>query len=177
MPGSRLKGLALRRTYRLVPMGAEHARAVVGIFNYYVEHSFAAFPEAPVPERFFEGLVAIAQGYPAVVALAGEDAETAGFGLLHAWHPASAFARTAEIGYFLHPRYVGKGLGNLLLAHLLDAARAQGIEQVLARISSRNDQSLAFHRNHGFAEVGRFANVGRKFDQSFDVVWMQKSLA
>jgi L-amino acid N-acyltransferase YncA len=39
-----------------------------------------------------------------------------------------------------------------------------------------NDQSLAFHRKHGFEEVARFKRVGEKLGREFDVVYMQKWL-
>jgi phosphinothricin acetyltransferase len=50
------------------------------------------------------------------------------------------------------------------------------VETILASISSRNEGSLRFHRKHGFRECGCFEGVGRKFDQDFDVVWMQKRI-
>lgn len=48
------------------------------------------------------------------------------------------------------------------------------MDNLLASISSRNEQSLAFHRKRGFVECGRLRDVGVKFGKSFDVVWMQK---
>jgi phosphinothricin acetyltransferase len=50
------------------------------------------------------------------------------------------------------------------------------INSLLANISSRNRQSLEFHRKNGFRECARFPKVGRKFGEDFDAVWMQKQL-
>jgi len=62
----------------------------------------------------------------------------------------------------------------MLLDRLLAKAREMGITSILASISSLNPSSLSFHESHGFEECGRFAGIGRKNGQGFDVVWMQK---
>jgi phosphinothricin acetyltransferase len=48
---------------------------------------------------------------------------------------------------------------------------------LLANISSKNMESLTFHKKHGFFECGRMYEVGEKFNELFDVIWMQKDLA
>lgn len=50
------------------------------------------------------------------------------------------------------------------------------VSSILAGISSRNDGSIAFHGSLGFRECGRFLAIGRKWGESFDVVWMQRML-
>lgn len=161
--------------YTLRPLALEDRNAVMDLFNYYVENSFAAYPEAAVPLGFFDLLLKMSAGYPAFTV---EDAagEPVGFGMLRAFHPASSFAKTAEISYFLRPEVTRQGVGTTLLAALETAGRAQGITNLLASVSSRNEPSLQFHRRHGFEEVGRFRGVGVKRGQPFDVVWMQKGL-
>jgi phosphinothricin acetyltransferase len=62
----------------------------------------------------------------------------------------------------------------MLLDRLLAKACEMGITSILASISSLNPPSLSFHESHGFEECGRFAQIGRKKGQGFDVVWMQK---
>lgn len=39
-----------------------------------------------------------------------------------------------------------------------------------------NDDSIRFHDNMGFTEVGRFHNSGYKFGQWFDMRWMEKMI-
>lgn len=112
-------------------------------------------------------------GYP-VLAVTGEGGRVLGFGLLRPFHAAGSFRRAAEIGYFLDPRATGQGIGTALLRALLDRARDMGLRTILASISSRNEQSLAFHFKNGFDEVGRFRAVGEKFGEDFDVVYMQR---
>ena len=39
-----------------------------------------------------------------------------------------------------------------------------------------NDDSIRFHSRLGFSEVGRFHDSGYKFNQWFDMVWMEKMI-
>ncbi len=158
-------------TVTLSRMAEAHRKPVIDIYNHFVDTSFAAYRERRLPYAAYDQFLAMATGYPAYVAQ-GADELVLGFGFLHAWHPAECFARTAEVTYFLHPDWTGRGLGTRLLTALLEDARAAGLECILASISSLNDQSLAFHRKHGFRVCGQFDGVGHKFGRDFGVVWM-----
>lgn len=159
--------------YAIVPATKEDADAVIGIFNYYVENSFAAFPEEPVPPQSFDHLVNMSAGYPFLVAKDGEG-KVLGFALLRPHNPMPVFSRTAEIACFISPEYIGKGIGSAMQDFLLNGARVRKITSILAGISSLNSASIAFHKKRGFQECGRFQKIGRKWGQDFDVVWMQK---
>lgn len=145
------------------------------IFNYHIEHTFAAFREEPVPYEAFDAFVQMAAGYP-TGAVRSSTGEVVGFGLLHSHGRSPTLAQTAEITYFLHPDHTGKGLGRLLLGVLEQAAAERGIVNLLANICSLNEGSINFHRKNGFVECGRFTRIGKKRGQEFDTVWMQKSI-
>jgi phosphinothricin acetyltransferase len=53
---------------------------------------------------------------------------------------------------------------------------AQGFCNAFAGITLPNEASIALHRSAGFAPVGVFKSVGRKFDQWHDVAWFQRVL-
>jgi phosphinothricin acetyltransferase len=148
---------------------------ITAIFNYYVERSFAAYPERPLDRTFFEFLKKIIYG-DAFFVLETAEKTIAGFAFLKKYHAYPAFARVAEAGYFILPRYTRTGLGSRLLHVLEHEARAAGIDTLLANISSHNEPSISFHSKHGFRECGRFARVSKKFGKDVDVVWMQKFL-
>jgi L-amino acid N-acyltransferase YncA len=160
---------------RLGPIAAGDGRAIVDLFNYYVTHSFAAFPEEPLPYPFFERLMEATRNLPNVAA---KDAEgrLIGFALLRPHDPWTTSSHVAEISYFIAPEATGQGIGSKMLAELETRAKARGIRTLLAAISSLNDASLSFHRKHGFAEVGRLRNVHIKHGTPFDTVWMQKEI-
>lgn len=151
---------------------AGDAQPVMQIFNYYVENSFAAYPQMRLPETFYSALMASYQGYPNAVAVDG--GKVVGFGGLRAYSPISTFSHTAEISYFINPDATSKGLGSLMLKHFIQEAKQKNIETLLASISSLNEVSLAFHQKHGFTVCGTFKNVGRKNGTTFDVIYMQK---
>jgi len=159
--------------FSLEPVLAEDGEAIIDICNYYVENSFAAYPENKVPYEFFEIFMNMSQGYPFLVAK-DENGRVLGFGLLRPHNPMPAFSRTAEITYFLAPEHTRSGIGKAMLDRFLAEGREMGITSILASISSLNGPSLAFHKKHGFRECGRFIGIGRKKGREFDVVWMQR---
>jgi phosphinothricin acetyltransferase len=158
----------------LMPLMPADRQAVVDLFNYYVEHGFAAFHQ-PLPPVFADRLLELARGYPTVAAK-DPSGRLLGFGLLRPHNPLSTFAHVAEITYFLAPDRTRQGLGTRILHELERGAREKGLRTLLAAISSLNEASLAFHRKHGFVQVGRFRQVCVKKGTTFDVIWMQKML-
>ena len=161
--------------YNIEGMAAVHRQAMIDILNYFIKHSYAAYPEKEVGPDFFDRFWEMTRGYPKVVVKAA-DGEIIGFGAMRPFHFADTFKRTAEISYFLLPPHTRKGLGTSILGRFIREARQKGIDSLLACISSRNPESLSFHRQNGFRECGRFLRVGRKFGEDFDVVWMQRQL-
>jgi L-amino acid N-acyltransferase YncA len=158
--------------YELADLSERDREAVVAIFNHFVESSFAAYPEEPVGSEFFDRVLAMTAGYPAV-SVRTESGEVVGFSFLRAFHPADTLRRTAEIAYFLLPEHTGQGLGRRILSLFIEKARESGIDNLLASVSSLNEQSLRFHGQAGFERCGTFRSAGRKFGHDFDVVWFQ----
>ncbi|WAC04885.1 MAG: GNAT family N-acetyltransferase [Methanoregula sp.] len=146
--------------------------AAIGIFNHYVTTGFAAYPDRPVSPGFFDVLREGAYSFLVIE----RDGEIIGIGLVKPFLPFFTFSRTATVSTFIAPAYRHMGYGTILLAAMTRAARKKGIVMLLANISSRNPESLAFHKKHGFTECGRLHNVGIKFNERFDVVWMEKDL-
>ncbi len=161
--------------YELDGLAEGDRTAVVAIFNHFVERSFAAYPDEPVGGEFFDRVLDLSKGYPAV-SVKTEAGEVVGFGFLRAFHLAATFRRTAEIVYFLLPEHTRRGLGSRMLSRFIEKARQLGIDNLLAEVSSLNEQSLRFHEAAGFERCGAFRAVGRKFGRDFDVVWFQKRL-
>ncbi len=161
--------------FTTAPVSKEDGVAVIDIFNYYVENSFAAYPEDPVAYQFFDLFLNMSAGYPFLVAKDGEG-NVLGFALLRPHSPMPVFSRAAEITCFISPQHIGKGIGKAMQERLVHEAREKGMTTILAGISSLNSASLAFHKKRGFQECGRFQKIGRKWGQDFDVVWMQKMI-
>jgi phosphinothricin acetyltransferase len=77
-------------TYELAGLVEGDRSEVVAIFNYFVQHSFEAYPEQPVGDEFFDRVLKLSEGYPAVSART-DAGEVVGFGFLRAFHPAGTF--------------------------------------------------------------------------------------
>ncbi|HNY03034.1 MAG TPA: N-acetyltransferase family protein [Bacteroidales bacterium] len=159
---------------RFLDFSDQYRQEVMDIFNYYIENSFAAYADTPLPVTFFTRLQAMTDGYPAYVIRYGD--QIAGFCFLRAYNPFPTFRACAEITYFIAPEFTGHGIGEAALAKLESEAIKRGINLLLASISSENPGSIRFHEKHGFTHCGRFEKAGRKFDRFFDVIWMQKNL-
>lgn len=72
--------------------------------------------------------------------------------------------------------YSGKGLGSKCLEILEKEAWKLDIKNLIAEISSENEESINFHKKHGFTMVGEMKNIGKKFNRNFGVVIMDKNL-
>lgn len=158
--------------YTLEEMNENHRVEVIDIFNYFIQHSFAAYPEEPVDYSFFDYFRELSRDFPSVVAR-HVSGGIVGFAFLRPYHMAKTFNRTAEITYFIIPHHTRTGLGSLLLRELAGRAKQMGIDNLLASIASLNDPSIRFHEKQGFRQCGRLPKVGSKFGKDLDVIWMQ----
>jgi len=159
---------------RFEKMGEGDREAVIDLFNYYIENTFAAYPEKKVSYGLFDQFLKLTEGYPAFTVRDEESADrVVGFAFLRPYHPFSEFQRAAEITVFIEPGYTGRGVGSKILERIIGAAKRKGIDTILANVSSLNESSLRFHELHSFAECGRFRRVAKKKGQDLDAVWMQ----
>jgi L-amino acid N-acyltransferase YncA len=153
-----------------------HKNPVIDIYNHYIQNGYAAFPEKQVSYEFFNILLEKINGYPSFAIVNSSMKRVIGFCYLKAYHIFPVFKETAEITCFIEPLEVGKGIGRMALHKLENNGRAMEIRQILASVSSLNEQSLIFHLKNGFKECGRFEMIGKKMGKQFDVIWMQKTI-
>ncbi|MGF1658521.1 MAG: N-acetyltransferase family protein [Rubrimonas sp.] len=115
-----------------------------------------------------------AAGYPV---LAAERAGAlAGYGALGPFRPYGAYRHTAELSLYVAEPHRRRNVGGAILTALEARARLHAVHALVAAIGSENDASIALHGRHGFAEIGRMPQVGRKFGRWLDLVLMQKLL-
>jgi L-amino acid N-acyltransferase YncA len=161
--------------YRFELLTIKHQKSVINIFNYFVKNTFAAYPIIQAKKDFFDNLMEMSIDYLAVV-IKADGNKIVGFAALWSYGCRMTFNETAELFYFILPEHSRKGLGKTILDRFAKEARRRGIYNLLVNISSKNHQSVAFHRKYGFKECGRLQKIGKKFGKSFDVIWMQKKL-
>lgn len=159
--------------YNIRPSEDNDRDAINRIFQHFVDTSMAAYPETMYDNGVYDRLRQAGRSHPFLVAET-EAGEVVAFAQARPYHGADTIKRTAEITYFILPEHHGQGLGGKLLDKLIALVRPMGVDNLLGSISSHNEQSLQFHRKHGFVEVGRFRNVGRKWGKDFDIIWVQR---
>jgi L-amino acid N-acyltransferase YncA len=147
--------------------------AIAEIFNYFILNTFSAYPSFPVDENILHRMKAMAGSLPIYVA-ENLDGTVVGFAGLRPLHFADTLRRSAEATIFILPEHTHQGLGGEMLAKMETDAKALGVDTIIGGASSHNQPSLDFQRKHGFSECGRYQRVGRKFDEDFDIIWMQK---
>lgn len=154
----------------------DDAAAVQAIYAFHVTHGTASFDTEAPDEAFWREKIAfvIAKGWPFLVT------EHAGKVVGHAYatqfRERAAYAHTCENSIYVADRMRGQGVGRVLLAALIEAARASGFEQMIAVIGGGEPASVALHDKLGFVHAGRMRNVGCKFGRKLDTVYMQLDL-
>ena len=155
----------------------EDLKAITPIYAHHVLHGTATFeiepPDYSEMSRRYESVTALGLPY-----LAAEvDAVVAGYAYASPYRPRPAYRFTIEDSVYLHPRFIGKGLGHLLLSNLIQRCQEKQLRQMVAIIGdSENAASLGLHARLGFRHVGTLEAVGFKFGRWLDTVVMQKAL-
>ncbi|MFD2251084.1 phosphinothricin acetyltransferase [Pseudochelatococcus lubricantis] len=162
------------------PAAAADVKGITAIYNDAVANTTAIWNETIVDEADRAAWLAARQGggFPVLVA-ATEDTpagEVLGYATFGAWRPHDGYRHTVEHSIYVHPRHHRAGIGGLLLARLIEEARAQGRHAMIAAIEAGNGASIALHRRFGFVETGRHNEVGTKFGRWLDLAILQLML-
>jgi L-amino acid N-acyltransferase len=149
--------------------------AINDIYNYYVARSTCTYQEQPdtIDDRsaWFTNRTA---KHP--VTVAEMSGEIVGWGSLSPFRSRTAYLHTVENAVYVahtHHRY---GIGRMILADLINRARAAGHHVIIAAIDAEQQGSIALHAALGFQHAGQLREVGQKFGRWLDVHYMQLTL-
>jgi phosphinothricin acetyltransferase len=160
------------------PARPEDLPSIVAIYNHYVEETPATFEVEPVTpgsrRAWFEEHAA--GGRHRLLVAEDGTGSVLGWATTSPFRPRAAYATTVESSVYCRAGSIRQGIGRQLYAALFDAIRGEDIERIVAGVTLPNPESLALHRRFGFAPVGVFVRVGRKFGQFWDVEWYQRPL-
>ena len=151
--------------------------AIQAIYAHHVRHGTASFDEEPpdVAETAERRRSALAAGLPHLVAVDGD--RVVGFAYASPFRPRPAYRFTVESTVYVVPDAQRRGIGQALMARLIDDTRAADRHQMIAAIGdSANVASIGLHAALGFVHAGTYRAVGFKFGRWLDVVLMQKTL-
>lgn len=113
----------------------------------------------------------IKKGFPVFVA--EQNNIILGYSNLSSFRDKEGYKYTAENSVYIKADSRGIGIGKLLLAPLISAAKDMGLHVIVAGIDADNTASIHLHRQFGFTEASHFKEVGYKFSRWLDLVFMQ----
>jgi len=149
---------------------------ILAIYNAAVLEPASAYEDVPHTltqrEEWFEHFTR--RNFPVVVAEHGSV--VVGWGSLGPHQERAGFRFTGSLAVYVVRTHRRCGIGGELVEALLSAGRERKIHVVVAAIDSRNEASLKLHTKYGFVEAGVFQEVGCKFGEWRDVVYMQRLL-
>lgn len=151
---------------------------ITAIYGHAVLNGTASYEyEAPPLEEMTRRFAAIVQNnFPYIVAQ--DEGRVLGYAYASHFRTRAAYRFIVEDSIYIAPDSQGMGIGTLLLGELLARCEALGFRQMIAIIGDAavNLRSARLHSAMGFAECGRIAGSGFKFNRWCDTLLMQRSL-
>ncbi len=145
--------------------------AIAAIYEPYVLHSTCTFAETPPSQSEWVTWLGGHDGRFAVL-VAEVAGEIVGWGSLSPWNTRCAYRFSAEDSVYVAASHHRRGVGQRVLAGLIDAARRAGHHSIVAQIADDHAASEALHAKLGFHRAGRLREVGCKFNRWIDVcIW------
>lgn len=161
------------RTFAIRPATNDDVRAIVGIYNWAVNQTFATIDSEPLdPEEaqaWWE-----AHGRRSFLLVSTDETGVIGWARLLPWKQRGF--DVVESLVYVDPVHHGLGIGSALLSDLIKEARGLGYLTIVASIATDNRAGLALYTKHGFAIVGTIKNAAHKFDRWMDITLVQRSL-
>ena len=149
------------------------AAAIAAIYHPYIRATPGSFEEEDVTAEVMAGRIAAATAhYPWLVLELGD--RVIGYAYARKYHERAAYRHTVETAIYLHAGLHRQGYGRLLYGALLAQLPALGVRSAIGGISWPNPGSIGLHEAMGFVKVGHFPQIGFKFGDWIDVVYLQK---
>ncbi|HEY7870124.1 MAG TPA: arsinothricin resistance N-acetyltransferase ArsN1 family A [Methylomirabilota bacterium] len=153
----------------------EDAAAICTIYNQGIEDRIATLEtQLRTPEERRQWMAARAARHPVVVAVSG--GQVVGWGSLNSFNPRPAYDHVVDLSVYVERAWRGRGVGRVLLTHLLDRARGLGYHKMVLATFPYNAGGLALYRRMGFSEVGVYREQGQLDGRWVDVLIMERLL-
>jgi L-amino acid N-acyltransferase YncA len=154
---------------QIEPMLAEHAAAVLAIYQAGIDEGNATFEtRAPAWDEF------TAARLPDHRCVACADGDVLGWVAISAVSGRCVYAGAVEHSVYVHPGARGQGVGRRLLDTLISSTKAAGIWTIQSGIFPENAASAALHQTAGFRTVGTRERIGQHQGRWRDVVFNER---
>jgi L-amino acid N-acyltransferase YncA/protein-tyrosine-phosphatase len=152
------------------PMRAEHAAAVLTIYQAGIDEGQATFETTAPDWTQFDKAHLPAHRF---VALDG-DGTVLGWVAVVPVSDRCTYAGVVEHSVYVHPAARGRGVGRALLTALISSTEEAGIWTIQAGVFPENTASIALHVSAGFREVGRRERLGKLHGSWRDVILLER---
>ena len=162
----------------------EDADKLLKIYSYYVTNTAISFEwNVPSLQDFSERIENTLKKYPYIVAEINQNNQKKiiGYAYAGAFKTRAAYDWSVETSIYVDKDFRHCGVGKLLLERLEQLLQKQNFLNVNACIAFTEKESeyltngsYKFHQKMGYTLVGTFHKCGYKFDQWFDMIWMEK---
>lgn len=153
----------------IIPLHKEHFPSVAKIYKEGMATGIATFEtEVPNWDTFNEKFL------PNCRFVITEANEVLGWGTLSAISKRKVYEGVAETTIYISEKHRGKGIGKLLLNHLVNESEKAGFWTLQARIFPQNKASIELHKKAGFRIVGTKEKIGQRFGIWHDNVALER---
>ena len=158
------------------------AEVLRNIYAPYVEETAITFEyEVPTIEEFTRRVKKVLERYPYLVAVS--ENEIVGYAYASPLKERKAYDWAVELSIYVKQDCRGKGVGRKLYNKLEETLKQQNILNLYACIAypgeentHLTDDSVKFHEHMGYKIIGQFSKCGYKFQQWYDMIWMEKHI-
>ena len=159
--------------YSVRPSSKDDLKAIVGIYNWAVNQTFATIDSEPLDAEEAQAWWEM-HGKRSKLLVSVDETGVIGWARLLPWKQRGF--DVVECLVYVDPVHHSRGIGAALLTELMNEARDLGYLTAVASVATDNRAGLALFTKHGFEVVGTIKNAAHKFDRWMDITLVQRSL-
>src|SRR5215217_5370927 len=157
------------------PANTADVPEITRIYNEGIRDRLATLEtEERTPEERQAWLEARDERHPVLVAERGGT--VAGWGSLNVFNPRPAYMHVADFSIYVGREARGAGIGQALLAALIECARELGYHKLVLAAFPQNAAGMRLYTRFGFREVGVYREQGFLDGRWVDVIIMERLL-
>lgn len=170
---AKTKATKAARGYSIRPASQDDMPAIVGIYNWAVNQTFATIDSEPLDSEEAREWWEM-HGRRSKLLVAVDDTGVIGWARLLPWKQRGY--DVVEFLVYVDPVHHGRGIGSALLTEMTREAKTLGLRTIVASIARDNRAGLALYTKAGFEVVGTIRHAAHKFDRWMDITLVQKEL-